>query len=119
MVAQGILILKSIVNFLKQRKIPMAKYYFTNEAVEDLIDKWNYTFSNWSEKQADTYYELILNTCIELAIKPSLGKEYEIVTKGILGFRNGEHIIFYHVISPNEIEVARTLHGMMDLKRKI
>jgi toxin ParE1/3/4 len=97
----------------------MAKYYFSNEAVEDLSEIWNYTFSTWSEKQADTYYELILNTCNELAIKPSLGKEYDIVTKGILGLRTGEHIIFYSVISQNEIEVARILHGMMDLKRKI
>lgn len=97
----------------------MAKYYFTNEAVEDLTEIWNYTFATWSEKQADSYYELILASCNELAKKPGLGKEYEIVTKGILGFRAGEHIIFYYVISQNEIEVARILHGMMDLKNKL
>lgn len=97
----------------------MAKYFFSNEAVEDLSEIWNYTFSTWSEKQADTYYKLILNSCNELARNPSLGKEYEIVTKGILGFRAGEHIIFYYVISQNEIEVARILHSMMDLKSKI
>ena len=59
MVEQLILILKRILNFLKQRKNQMAKYYFSNEAVEDLSEIWNYTFSTWSEKQADTYYELI------------------------------------------------------------
>jgi toxin ParE1/3/4 len=48
-----------------------------------------------------------------------LGKDYEVVTKGILGFRAGEHIIFYYVVSHNEIEVARILHGRMDLKNKI
>ncbi|GBL35050.1 hypothetical protein EMGBS15_06450 [Filimonas sp.] len=59
----------------------MAKYYFTNEAVDDLTEIWNYTFDTWSEKQADFYYELILGSCNEIAKNPSLGKEYEIVTK--------------------------------------
>ena len=33
-----------------------------------------------------------------------------------LAFKTGEHLIFYKVISPQEIEVIRILHGMMDLK---
>lgn len=97
----------------------MAKYYFTNEAVEDLSEIWNYTFDTWSEKQADFYYELLLTACNEIAKKPTLGKKYEIVTKDLLGFRAGEHIIFYTVISRTEVEVIRILHGMMDLKSKL
>lgn len=97
----------------------MAKYYFTNKAVEDLSQIWEYTIEKWSEKQADKYYELLLVTCSELAKNPNLGKLYEIVTEGILGYKSGEHIIFYTIISKNEIEVARILHGMMDLKTKL
>ena len=97
----------------------MAKYYFTKEAVDDLSEIWDYTFDKWSERQADLYYELILATCNDLANKPNLGKEYEVITRGILGFGAGEHIIFYAVISQNEIEVVRILHGMMDLKNKL
>jgi len=97
----------------------MAKYYFTNEAVEDLTEIWNYTFDAWSEKQADFYYELMLGSCNEIAKNPSSGKVYEIVTKGVLGFRAGEHIIFYIVISQTEIEIVRILHGMMDLKNRL
>lgn len=97
----------------------MAKYYFTNKAVEDLTEIWNYTLETWSEKQADKYYNLLLFSCNELAKNPNLGKNYEIITKGVLGYKAGEHIIFYSVISKNEIEVARILHGMMDLKSKL
>jgi toxin ParE1/3/4 len=97
----------------------MAKYYFTNEAVEDLTEIWNYTFDAWSEKQADFYYELMLGSCNEIAKNPSSGKVYEIVTKGVIGFRTGEHIIFYIVISQTEIEIVRILHGMMDLKNRL
>jgi toxin ParE1/3/4 len=97
----------------------MAKYYFSKEAVDDLAEIWNYTFDTWSEKQADTYYELIIASCKEVAENTGLGKEYNIVTKGLLGFTAGEHIIFYFVVSQNEIEVVRILHGMMDLRNKI
>lgn len=97
----------------------MANYHFTNKAVEDLSGIWEYTIENWSEKQADKYYDLLLISCSELAKNPKLGKQYDIVTKGIMGYKTGEHIIFYTVISKNEIEVTRILHGMMDLKSKL
>ena len=97
----------------------MAKYHFTNKAVEDLTEIWNYTLEAWSEKQADKYYDLLLFSCNELAKNPNLGKNYELITEGMLGYRSGEHIIFYSIVSKNEIEVARILHGMMDLKSKL
>jgi len=97
----------------------MAKYYLTNLAIEDLSSIWEYTFDTWSEKQADKYYNMLLLSCNEIAKKPKIGKQYDIVSKGILGFKSEEHIIFYSIITKNEIEVIRILHGMMDLKNKI
>ena len=97
----------------------MAKYHFTNKAVDDLTEIWDYTVEVWSEKQAEKYYDLLLVTCNELAKNPNLGKHYAILSKGIFGYKSGEHIIFYSNLSKNEIEVARILHGMMDLKNKL
>jgi len=97
----------------------MAKYYFTNKAVEDLADIWNYTFENWSERQADNYYELIIMTCATLANDPQLGKHYDILSEEILGYKIKKHIIFYEIVSKREIEIIRILHGMMDLKSRI
>ncbi|MEI6021854.1 MAG: type II toxin-antitoxin system RelE/ParE family toxin, partial [Bacteroidota bacterium] len=34
----------------------MVKYHFTNKAIEDLTEIWQYTVEEWSEKQADKYY---------------------------------------------------------------
>ena len=34
----------------------MAKFHLTNKAVEDLAQIWNYTYDEWSENQADRYY---------------------------------------------------------------
>jgi len=97
----------------------MAKYHLTNLAIEDLSIIWEYTFDTWSEKRADKYYNMLLLSCNEIAKKPKIGKQYDFVSKGILGFKSEEHIIFYSIITKNEIEVIRILHGMMDLKNKI
>ena len=97
----------------------MAKYHFTRRAVNDLIEIWDYTVEEWSENQAEKYYNLIIVSCKDLADNPKLGKSYGIVTLNVLGYRCGEHIIFYREISRNEIEIARILHSMMDLKSKI
>jgi len=97
----------------------MAKPYFTNKAVVDLANIWNYTLETWSENQADKYYDLLLISCHDLAKNPRLGRQYDILTRGILGYKAGEHIIFYYIISINEIEIVRILHGMMDLKTKL
>ncbi|WP_269224504.1 MULTISPECIES: type II toxin-antitoxin system RelE/ParE family toxin [Flavobacterium] len=97
----------------------MAKYYLTYKAVDDLTEIWDYTIETWSEMQAEKYYDLLMASCDDLANNPELGRNYDIVTKGILGIKSGEHIIFYSIISMNEIEIARILDGMMDLKSRL
>jgi len=94
----------------------MNKFYLTNKAVEDLADIWNYTLEKWSERQADKYYDLLIMTCTTLADDHKLGKQYDILSEGILGYKIRKHIIFFQIISKREIEIVRILHGMMDLK---
>ena len=97
----------------------MAKFSFTNKALDDLIKIWDYTIETWSENQAEKYYNLIMASCMDLANNPQLGKSYDIISKNMLGYKCGEHIIFYQEIVKNEIEITRVLHGMMDLKSKL
>lgn len=95
----------------------MPKCHLTNKAVDDLSDIWEYTYDEWSEKQADIYYEILLSTCQELANKPSLGRNYEAIESNLLGYLANKHIVFYKTISKTEI--IRILHGSMDLKKRI
>ena len=97
----------------------MAKFYLSNKAVDDLNDIWDYTVKIWSEKQAENYYLLLMNSCQELANKPNLGKSYDAVEKNVFGFKTGEHLIFYQIVSLDKIEVVRILHGMMDIKNHL
>ena len=97
----------------------MAKYYLTNLAIQDLAEIWNYTFAEWSEKQANKYYKLLLRSCQELANYPKLGKHYELIEQDLLGYKSNHHSIFFKVKSNGEIEVIRILHERMDLKNKL
>ena len=50
----------------------MAKYLLTRKAVEDLADIWNYTFDEWSERQADDYYNMLIASCQKITTNPWL-----------------------------------------------
>jgi len=97
----------------------MAKYQLTNKAVNDISEIWNYTADNWSEIQADTYYDLLLNTCQDLVDGKIMGKNYPEINSAISGYRAGQHILFYQTLSDKEILIVRILHVQMDLKNRI
>lgn len=97
----------------------MAKVILRQEAIDDLTDIWYYIIQEWSENQADRYYEAIKSACKEIGENPTIGKVYAEISKNLLGLKSGKHIVFYHQISKDEIEVIRILHERMDLKSRI
>lgn len=97
----------------------MAKYYFTNKAVEDLTKIYEYTFEFWSEKQADKYYEALIDFCQLIAENPNIGKNYTEINPEFFGFLANKHIIFYRILNPTTIEVERILGAEMDLKSRL
>ena len=97
----------------------MAKYILTNKAVEDLGNIWNYTDNGWSEKQADSYYQMLIDSCQEIADNPRTGRSYPGIRADLSGLRVGRHIIFFRSMDKAEVEITRILHGRMDLKKRI
>lgn len=97
----------------------MAKVVLRQEAIDDLNNIWDYTFEKWSETQADKYYATIKLACNGIGQHPIIGKEYYGISKNLLGLKSGKHIIFYQIISEDEIQVIRILHERMDLKNRI
>jgi toxin ParE1/3/4 len=97
----------------------MAKYVLSNIALEDLSKIWEYTYGAWSELQAQKYYYMLLDTCQDLADGNLSGKSYPEINTEVFGFKAGRHIIFYRKAKGTGIEVARILHGRMDLKIRI
>ncbi len=97
----------------------MAKYNLTNEAVDDLTNIWDYTFENWSEKQADSYYSMLLENCQLIADSPNIGKDYTKIKEELFGWQTNRHIIFYRKLNDKPIEITRNLHERMDLKNRL
>ncbi len=97
----------------------MAEYQFTNKAVEDLTAIWEYTFSKWSEEQANKYYNLIIESCQDIAENPETGKNYTGVNSRLFGLKAKKHIIFYRKLIDKPIEIIRILHERMDLKSRL
>ena len=97
----------------------MVKYFLTKKAVEDLSKIWDYTYEVWSENQADNYYYELLIDCQKLAEDQNLSKNYDEINTEILGYKSGQHIIFYRILNPTEVEITRFLHSRMDLRTRI
>ena len=96
----------------------MAKVHYSKKAVDDLANIWDYTYDEWSERQADKYYMILIQACQEIALNSKKGKPYEEVAEGIRGFLNYRHIILFKRLAAAEILVIRILHAQMDLKNK-
>jgi len=97
----------------------MAKLVLRQVAIDDLTNIWAYTAETWSASQADKYYESIKLACSEISNNPRVGKAYLKISSNLLGHKINKHIIFYHIISDNEIEVIRILHERMDFAKRL
>lgn len=91
----------------------MTKYELTNKAVEDSTGIWEYTNEKWSEQQADRYYNLLLDSCQDIADNPDLGRNYEGIVNDLFGLKTNRHIIFYRKRINRPIEITRILHGQI------
>ena len=65
----------------------MARYELTKKATKEFGKIWNYAVDTWSENQADQYYQLLLNSCQNIADGKVNGKPYEGIYSGLLGLR--------------------------------
>jgi toxin ParE1/3/4 len=71
------------------------------------------------EKKAYKYYDDLISNCEEIAENPNLGKNYEGVSKQLLGIKTNRHIIFYRTLSEDYVEITRILHERIDFKKRI
>ena len=76
----------------------MASVIFRQKAIDDLNSIWNYTYEKWSESQADKYYTAIKLACKELGENTAVGKQYQGISKNLLGLKNRKA---YHILSNN------------------
>ncbi|MDX8355674.1 type II toxin-antitoxin system RelE/ParE family toxin [Cognatiyoonia sp. IB215182] len=95
----------------------MPKYRLAPRAEKDLVDIWNYTASQWSENQAGSYYDDIMDAIERLADGSSKGRPVTVRT-GYEKYAVGQHFVFFQKADIG-ITVIRILHQRMDVERHL
>ncbi len=97
----------------------MIRYRLTKEAVKDLEGIWSYTYKLWSARQADRYYNLIIDEIEFVASNPLSGKSIDSIKQGYISSKVKSHLVFYKILDDNNILVVRVLHQRMDIKNQM
>ncbi len=86
----------------------VAEYRLTPRALYDLDAIADYSLDRWGPRQTEDYLR-------QLAENPSVGRTRDDVADGYRSFPEGKHVIFYLVMSEEEIAVIGVPHGAMDV----
>ena len=90
----------------------MARIYKTQVAETDLENIWLYTFEQWSEEQADKYYDELVEGINKLLDNPELGKSRDNIRSGYRSMQINHHVVYYR-IEKADIRIIRLLHERM------
>jgi len=95
-------------------------YRISEKAVEDLENIWIYTFQTWSLRQADKYFNLLMDEIDYISEHPYKGKDYSHIKIGYFKAPFKRHVIFYKINkNDNIIEIIRVLHQQMDVDENL
>ena len=94
-------------------------FELSEKANEDLENIWLYTYENWSQEQADRYYNLILNEIEYIAKHFESGKSMEHIRKGYRSTKVKSHLVFYRKSKRDTVEIIRILHQRMDIENRL
>lgn len=94
-------------------------FEISEKANEDLENIWLYTYENWSQEQADRYYNLILDEIEYITENFESGKSLEHIRKGYRSTKVKSHLVFYRKSKRNTVEIIRILHQRMDIENRL
>jgi toxin ParE1/3/4 len=97
----------------------MAEYIISEKALEDLNNIWLYTAENWSVKQANKYYNLILDEIEYVSENFETTQDFGNVRKNYKYSKVKSHMVFYKKAENTKMEIVRILHEKMDIKNRI
>lgn len=97
----------------------MGSFTLTNAAKADLKSIAVYTQRRWGRQQRLRYAKQFDEAFQMLALSPEVGVRCDAIKNGYRKFTNGSHLVFYRVISDEEVEVVRILHKRVDARSQL
>lgn len=96
----------------------MSLYKLLEASEGDLEDIWKYTYETWGIRQASKYLRQLKKRIEALSRDPMIGVKRDTISKGLLCFHEGRHLILYR-IEKKGIVIIRVLHDRMDVSERI
>ena len=90
----------------------------SEEAVSDLVDIQNYTFTNYGENQLQKYETILDKALYGILFFPNSGHSRPDIPVNYQVVQAGEHMIVYRV-EETKIYVIRVLHASMNFDNKL
>ena len=94
------------------------KFEISELALEDLDNIWEYTVEEWSNEQANKYYNEIFSVIGKICENSDIGKPIDEVKKGHRRTNVKSHMIIYKV-KGTTIYIDRILHQKMDIDKHL
>jgi toxin ParE1/3/4 len=96
----------------------MRKIHIQVRAKQDLKNIWLYSFKNWGPRQADKYYDELLEGLTVIVDNPKIGIARDDIRQGYRQYHVNRHMVFYR-FTPTRIHVVRVLGDNMDVERHV
>jgi toxin ParE1/3/4 len=96
----------------------MGTFQLTNRAKLDLKSIAAYTQRKWGKEQRRIYLRRFDDAFRLLSKTPDIGITCDYIKTGYRKFLVTSHVIFYRLLSENQIEIVRVLHKRIDAKPK-
>jgi len=94
----------------------MTGFVLTNKAKSDLKDIAIYTQNTWGKHQRNIYLTKLDKSFYALAADHLKGRPCSELRVGYRIYNVGKHIIFFHEVNVNLIEIVRILHERMNIE---
>ena len=94
------------------------EFHLSRLASRDLENIWEYTFKNWSLKQADNYVKQIMIQISNVCSNPQLGRQISSIKLGHRIIKINYHFIVYKV-EGQYLKIDRIVHERMDISNRL
>jgi toxin ParE1/3/4 len=97
----------------------VKRYIIGEKATEDIEQIWQYTYFQWSDSQADKYYNLLIEKIELIAQNAAIGRKMNDIKEGYRYLPVESHIIFYKISKDGVVTIIRILHHGMDIPNRL
>jgi toxin ParE1/3/4 len=74
-----------------------VSYRLTPKARDDLENIYRYSYENFGERQADIYYDSLLECLDLLGDNPRMGREFNEIEHGLRRHEHASHVVYYEI----------------------